>query len=566
MIKRISLKNIALITSAEIDFTQGVNVLSGETGAGKTVIIQAINFVLGAKADKTMIRYGEDFSVGEVVFDISKNLEVKSLLNEYDIDFSDDEIIIRRKLTIEGKNEIRINGVSVTLSMLKSVTSLLCDVYGQSEHYSLLKESNQLKILDLYCGKELEEEFSKIKQVIATVKNAQETLEGLGGDEKSRLAKIDLLTYQVEEIKKAELYDGEEEELIAKRKIFSNIEKIGEALQISRLALSDDNGAIDTTNIASRKLSLISDIGEEYSSLYDRVEQVVSELNDISSELENLIDNLDFDEREMARVDERLDLYYALKRKYGNSYAEIIDYYEKSSIELENLQNYSVLASNAEKVILDGFSALEKHYNAVTKIRSKYAKILIENITLELKSLGMAGAKFDIVITSQEDKKVLQSKGVDNISFYFTANKGEPLKTMSKVISGGEMSRFMLALKLVTEQVEEPITYIFDEIDAGISGVVAQIVAEKFTKLSIKNQIITITHLPQIVSYSDKSFLIEKSTVGQTTQTQIKGLTEEEKEQEIIRIIGGKDVSSATDLAKQIIANANSKKKLIKNN
>lgn len=566
MIKRISLKNIALITSAEIDFIQGVNVLSGETGAGKTVIIQAINFVLGAKADKTMIRYGEDFSVGEVVFDISKNFEVKSLLNEYDIDYSDDEIIIRRKLTLEGKNEIRINGVSVTLSMLKSITGLLCDVYGQSEHYSLLKESNQLKILDLYCGNELEEEFSKIKEVIATVKKAQETLEGLGGDEKSRLAKIDLLTYQVEEIKKAELYDGEEEELIAKRKIFSNIEKIGEALQLSRLALSDDNGAIDTTNIAIRKLSSIIDIGEEYSSLYDRVEQVVSELNDISGELENLIDSLDFDEREMARVDERLDLYYALKRKYGNSYNEIIDFFEKSTIELENLQNFSVLASNAEKVIEEGFLSLEKYYNNVTKIRSKYAKILIENITKELKTLGMNDAKFDIVITSQEDKRVLQSKGVDSIVFYFTANKGEPLKTMSKVISGGEMSRFMLALKLVTEQVEEPITYIFDEIDAGISGVVAQIVAEKFTKLSIKNQIITITHLPQIVSYSDKSFLIEKSTSGETTQTQVKGLTEEEKVQEIVRIIGGKDAENADDLAKQIIENANLRKKLIKNN
>ncbi len=566
MIKRISLKNIALITCAEIDFTKGVNVLSGETGAGKTVIIQAINFVLGAKADKTMIRYGEDFSVGEVVFDISKNFEVKSLLNEYDIDFSDDEIIIRRKLTVDGKNEIRINGVSVTLSMLKSVTSLLCDVYGQSEHYSLLKESNQLKILDLYCGKELEEEFLKIKDVISTIKDAQNTLQSLGGDEKSRLAKIDLLTYQVEEIEKAELYDGEEDELISKRKIFSNIEKIGEALQVSRLAISNDNGAIDTSNIASRKLSSISDIGEEYSSLFDRVEQVVSELNDISCELENLIDDLDFDEREMARVDERLDLYHALKRKYGNSYAEIIDFYEKSKIELENLQNFSVLASNAEKVINEGFSTLENHYNVVTKIRSKYAKILIENITKELKSLGMNDAKFDIVITSLEDKKVLQSKGVDNISFYFTANKGEPLKTMSKVISGGEMSRFMLSLKLVTEQVEEPITYIFDEIDAGISGVVAQIVAEKFTKLSIKNQIITITHLPQIVSYSDKSFLIEKTTQGETTQTQIKGLTEEEKEQEIVRIIGGKEISNAVDLAKQIISNANLRKKLIKNN
>ncbi len=566
MIKKISLKNIALITSAEIDFSLGVNVLSGETGAGKTVIIQAINFVLGAKADKTMIRYGEEFSSGEVVFDITNNNEVKNLLTEYDIDFSDNELIIRRKLTIDGKNEIRINGVSVTLTMLKSITSLLCDVYGQSEHYSLLKESNQLKILDLYCGKELQDEFAKIKQVISTVKEAQKTLESLGGDEKSRLSKIDLLTYQVEEIEKAELYDGEEEELLSKRKVFSNVEKIGDALQVSHLALSDDNGCIDALNIALKKLSVIADFNSEYSALYDRLEQVLDELNDLSCELENSLDNLDYDEAEMARVEERLDLYHALKRKYGTSYEEIMNFYQKSQIELENLQNFSVLATNAENVILNGFALLEKHYNNVTNIRSKYAKKLIENITKELKTLGMNDAKFDVVIESLEDKKVLLLNGVDSISFYFTANKGEPLKTMSKVISGGEMSRFMLALKLVTEQVEEPITYIFDEIDAGISGVVAQIVAEKFAKLSVKNQIITITHLPQIVSYSDKSFLIEKSTENGVTKTQIKGLTSEEKEQEIVRIIGGSGISDAVDLAKQLIANANVRKEIIKNN
>ncbi|MBQ9781941.1 MAG: DNA repair protein RecN, partial [Clostridia bacterium] len=222
-------------------------------------------------------------------------------------------------------------------------------------------------------------------------------------------------------------------------------------------------------------------------------------------------------------------------------------------------------ASKAEDAISNGFNALEKHYNNVTKIRNKYAKILIENITSELRTLGMKDAQFDIVINTLEDKKVLQNKGVDSITFYFSANKGEPLKTMSKVISGGEMSRFMLSLKLVTEQVEEPITYIFDEIDAGISGVVAQIVAEKFTKLSIKNQIITITHLPQIVSYSDKSFLIEKTTDGDVTQTHVKGLNEEEKEQEIVRIIGGREVSNAIELARQIIANANLRKKIIKN-
>ncbi len=565
MIKRISLKNIALITSCEIDFVQGVNVLSGETGAGKTVIIQAINFVLGAKADKTMIRYGEDFSIGEVVFDLTYNSEVKSLLNEYDIDFSENELIIRRKLTIEGKNEIRINGVSVTLSMLKSITSLLCDVYGQSEHYSLLKESNQLKILDLYCGKELQVEFEKIKEEINKIKQAKKTLEDLGGDEKSRLSKIDLLTYQIDEIQKAELFEGEEDELLAKRKVFSNIEKIGEALQVSRLALSDDNGAIDALNIALRKLSAISDFNNDYSTLCDRVAQVTDELNDVSIELETLLDNLDYNEMEMARVEERLDLYHSLKRKYGNSYDEIIDFYQKSQIELENLQNFSVLANEAEQVISSSFILLEKYYNNVTQIRSKYSKILVENITRELRTLGMNDAKFDVVITTLDDKKVLSSNGVDCISFYFTANKGEPLKTMSKVISGGEMSRFMLSLKLVTEQFEEPITYVFDEIDAGISGVVAQIVAEKFAKLSIKNQIITITHLPQIVSYSDKSFLIEKSTQGETTKTQIKGLTDQEKEQEIVRIIGGKEVSNAVDLARQLIANAKKRKEIIKN-
>ncbi len=564
MIKKLYLKNIALITCQELEFSSGINVLSGETGAGKTVIISSINFVLGAKADKTMIRYGEEFCEGEVIFDITKNNEVKQLLQEYDIDFSDDELIVRRKLYQDGKSQIRINGVQVTLQMLKSVTSLLCDVYGQSEHYSLLKESNQLKILDLYASKDLLEPITQIKSVVDQIKSAKKSLEELGGDEKSRSDRIDLLSYQINEIEKAELYDGEEDELIKKRKFFSNVEKIGEALQASYAMFSEDNGVVDLTSTSERKIDSVSSFSEDLSSLAERLSSVKAEVEDISYTLNNLLENLDYNEQEKAFVDERLDLYHNLKRKYGNTYEEIMEYFSKSQIELENLKNFSTLASGYENAISKGFIELDKLYKKVTKIRKEYGEKFSQEISKELTTLGMKDAIFKVEVLENGSLESLSVNGINSVIFYFTANKGEPLKTMSKVISGGEMSRFMLSLKLVSSSFEEPCTYIFDEIDAGISGLVSERVAEKFSELSKDNQIIAISHLPQIVSYSDKSFLIEKTSDEVSTHTIVKELSNIEKEDEILRIIGAKADEKSRQIAKDIIEKATKRKQEIR--
>ncbi len=555
MIKRMRLQNIALITSAELDFSNGINVLSGETGAGKTVIISSLNFVLGAKADKTMIRRGEESCFIEAVFDVSKNYEVKNVLKEYDINCDEVELIIKRKLNVEGKNDIRVNGESVTLQMLKSITSLLCDVYGQSEHYSLLKESAQLKMIDLYCGEELQVKLDKIKEIIDEIKTTKEKLLSLGGDEKSRFDKIDLLTYQINEIETASLYEGEEEELLSKRKLYNNIEKIGEALKIVHLSITDDEGAVDRVNLASSKLSQISDYDKEYNALYERILSVKSEIEDIGYEAENLLDNLDYNEQEKQRVEERLDLYYNLKRKYGSDYNSIMEFYSKSTIELENLQNFTKLATEYETALNKCYSSLNKHYSEVSEIRKKYSKVFSQKIQEELTTLGMKDATFSVEISTNNSEDILSYKGIDSVTFYFSANKGEPLKTMSKVISGGEMSRFMLALKLVSSVVEEPITYIFDEIDAGISGEVAKIVAEKFALLSKQNQIITITHLPQIVSFSDKSFLIKKYSDEESTYTMVEELDYNGKVGEIVRIIGGSGETAILN-AKEIIDKA----------
>lgn len=559
MIKSLRLKNIALVKSAEIDFSEGLNVLSGETGAGKTVVISAINFALGAKADKTMIRYGEKECETEVVFDVSGNAAVLNVLNDFGID-CDDDLIIRRRLNDGGKGDVRVNGVSVTVAMLKQITNELCDVYGQSEHYSLLKPSNQLKVLDAYIGDKLTNLKLKLKPLIDEIKIFREELESVGGSEQERLSKIDLLTYQVNEITAAELVDGEEEELLAKRKILANVEKIGEALSAAKAYLLEDNAGCDCVYNAFTKLESVSDLDVEYSALNDRMYSVKAELDDVASSIENIIDNLEYDGALAEQVESRLDLIKSLKRKYGNSYEEIIEFLSKSTIELENLENFEERSKQLNELILDRQVKVKSLYEKITELRREYADKFSKAICSELKMLGMKSADFKCVVTSSSDE-TLSENGINSVEFTFSANKGEPLKTMSKIISGGEMSRFMLAMKLVSANFADNSTYIFDEIDAGISGEVAEIVAEKFATLSKKMQVITISHLAQIVSFSDLSLLIKKSDDGDKTVTNIIPLDENGKINEITRIIGG-DVNSEISYnhAKETMYRANALK------
>ncbi len=539
MIKSIRIQNIALIELAEIDFFSGLNVLSGETGAGKTVIINAINFSLGAKADKTLIRHGESFCQTEICF-CELTSSAKAVLTDFGIDF-DDEVVIKRKLTIEGRSDIRVNGTQVTLTMLKALTLSLCDIYGQSEHYSLLNSNNQLAVLDSYIGRPIVELKEKTLPYIETIKKSRKILDENGGDERSRAVRLDVLSYQISEIEKADLYDGEEDELLEKIKLFKNAQKIGESLSIVNSAVVEDGGVADIISTALSKLSQISDFNSSYQELYDRLYSLKAEVDDISYTAESLLSDIDFDEAEKVRIEERLDLIKSLKRKYGNTYAEIMEFYQKSQEEYENLQNFETLSKECEDAILSSTKALEIIYESMHDLRQSSALEFSEKVEGELSTLGMKSAKFEVSV--EYSNKGLSSNGNSEVEFLFSANKGEPLKNMSKIISGGEMSRFMLALKIVAT--DNGGTYVFDEIDAGISGEVAKIVAQKFVKLSKKVQIITISHLPQIVSYADNNYLIKKTENGDKTNTSVCLLDSEGKINEIIRLTGGGDENVA---------------------
>jgi DNA repair protein RecN (Recombination protein N) len=558
MIKSIRIQNIALIELAEIDFFGGLNVLSGETGAGKTVIINAINFSLGAKADKTLIRYGESFCQTEICF-CELTDYTKELLTEYDIEF-DDEIIVKRKLTSEGRSDIRVNGTSVTLTMLKKLTLSLCDIYGQSEHYSLLSASNQLKVLDSFIGNDIELLKQKTLPELETIKKSTAILEQNGGDERSRAIRMDVLSYQIQEIEKAELYDGEEDELLEKSKVFKNAQKIGESLSVLNSAIVEDGGVSDILSTALSKLSQITDFSKDYQDVYDRLYSLKAEAEDLGYVSEDLLSNIDFNEEEKVRIEERLDLIKQLKRKYGNTYDEIMEFYQKSQEEYENLQNFETLSKECEKAILQAKTNLNNIYNEMFNLRSLSAVKFSSLVEDELSTLGMKSAKFSVLV-SRKDGEVLSSNGDSEVEFLFSANKGEPLKNMTKIISGGEMSRFMLSLKIVSSELGG--TYVFDEIDAGISGEVAKIVAQKFIKLSKTAQIITISHLPQIVSYGDNNYLIKKVENGDKTNTSVTMLDEAGKISEIVRLTGGGDIEVARLNAISSINTANEYKKSI---
>ena len=561
MLKILQIKNVALIGEATIDFEKGLNVLSGETGSGKSVIIDSINFALGAKADKTMIRHGENECVVTAVFDISKLNEAKRVLDDLGVEDAD-EMIVTRKLSQDSKSSLRVNGIPFTLGMLKSVTSLLVDVHGQSEHYSLLKESEQLAVLDKFADKKLADLKVKCAGLCSEFKENAKKAEEFGGSESERAIKADILKFQIEEIENADIREGEEEEelLIQKKKIQS-AEKLAEAFSTVQNSLSGENLAIDNVNSAIRGISSVTGLDEEYQSMFDRLKTVAEELSDISIAAEDSLAGLEFDDETADRIEERLDKIKTLKRKYGQTEKDILDFAVKAREEYDKIINFDAeylkLTQEKKRIVAD----ISKVYGEISEERKRTAKKLIEKIAVELRELGMKDATFDIAFAPLEtdENSTFSQNGGDRIEFLFSANLGEPVKPMSKIISGGEMSRFMLSLKTVISSYHEISTYIFDEIDAGISGKTAETVAEKFAKISKNIQVIAISHLPQIVSFSDCSFKIAKYTDNDKTYTGITKLSEHKKVEELVRLIGGdmnseSAVAHAEEMVKKAIA------------
>ena len=562
MIVSLQVKNVALISEAEINFCNGLNILSGETGAGKSVLLDSINFVLGAKADKTMIRYGEQYCLVTCVFNNLPN-EVYDILSEYDIERSD-EIIIKRKFDINGNGYIKLNGENVTATMLRKITSLLVDVHGQSEHFSLLNKSNQLECID--AGGNTFAILNELAQTVARLKQTEKQIDEIGGDPEARAARIDILNYQINEIENANLKEGEKEELQALKLKLNNLEKLSSALGGAYGALSNEGVVIDGLVFAEQSLKSVTEISDSYAQLFERIQAIRAEVSDISDAISDLSDDLSAgDFLNVDEIEQRLEIYHNFARKYGATISDINLYLQKVITERDNLLNFDQTTKQL-------FDARQKYRNEAYELcknlsaaRRKYAKCFSNAVTQKLEELGIQKAQFIIQFDDLPELcnvKTFNKTGLDKIEFLFSANAGEPVKSLSKIISGGEMSRFMLALK--TQTIGGCATYIFDEIDAGISGITAGIVAKHFAQISKNRQIIAISHLPQIAAMSDLSLLIKKDECEGKTYTQVHQLTEQSKLNEIVRLIGGSECDeTAIQHAEKMIENANAYKKSI---
>ncbi len=558
MLEKLTVQNIALIDRAEICFSAGLNVLSGETGAGKSVILDSIDFALGAKADKSMIRFGADECFVRAEFCPEQSERLSEALKEAEID-EEDTLVVTRRFSLDGKSSVRVNGCAVTASMLRKITSCLVDVHGQSEHFYLLKEANQLRLLDKIAGEGVEKAKNSVAALLLERKGILSELARLGGDEGERNRRLDILKFQIEEIERANLSEGEEEELLALKKKMQYAERILEGLNGASDALSADGAGLDGVRAASRALSGATRYDESLNVLSERLENALAELSDLSDCIESACDGLDFDGREAERVENRLDELKALKKKYGGGVIEVLKYLASAQEEYEMLSESDELVARLNQKLSEVDKKLYSACETLTKERKRAAKSFARRVTDELKTLNITAARFEIEFSpySETDVARANGEGLDEIKFLFSANEGEPLKELGKIISGGEMSRFMLAIKAQLSAEREIGTYVFDEIDAGISGKTARVVAEKFCKIAKNTQIIAVSHLAQIASSADSQFLIEKSSADGKTFTRVKEVRGEDRVLEISRLLGGEEDSELSlEHAKQMLESA----------
>ncbi len=524
MITNLHIKNIGIIDEIEIDIGKGLNVLTGETGAGKSLILGSLNIISGGRFSKEMIRKGENNSFIEVCLYEPEN--------EHSIDGT---IIISREINVNGKNMCKINGRMVTVNELKEFMKKIIEIHGQNDSQNLLDNKEHIKYLDNYTGKELKKLKEEYQKQYNRYNEIKKELKENYGDEKERQRKIDLLKYQYEEIENANLIDGEEEELNSKQRKILNSEKIAKTLSEVDILIGEN--AVDILSNSIRNLEKIENIDEKYQETINNLKSAYYEIQEVSRDISNYKEDVYFDENEQKEVEERIDLIYSLKRKYGNSIEEIQKYKEEVKEEIyriENLEEYTNKLKEEQNKI-------EKNLNDLAQImhnmREENAKKLAKEINSNLQDLEMKNAKISIHVNYIEDE--YYENGKDKVVFYIKTNVGEDEKELSKIASGGEMSRIMLAIKTVLASTDNIPVLVFDEIDTGISGKAANAVAEKLSKISEKHQVMCISHLPNIAAVADSHYFISKNIVNDRTSTSVKQLTEKEIIKEIARISSG---------------------------
>lgn len=542
MLSSLYIKNIALIEELEIELGGALNILSGETGAGKSIIIDSLNFVLGERADKSLIRYGASEAAVEAAFSDYLTPAVKEYLDEYGID-AEEALVLRRKMNADGRNECRINGKVTTLATLKGLTELLVDIHGQHEHQSLMKVVNHIRMLDGMGGEKLAEAKEGVRKAYAEY-SALKSEFARYGDENDRARKLDILKFQLDEIERAAVYDGEEEELLEKRKRIRNTEKILSALSSAQNLLDDYEGNSVTGNIkaAAGSLNPIATYDVRISELQDRLEGAKTEIQDVAETISDMARELDFDARSAESLEERLELVRNLIRKYGGSYERLQSFYETAAEEAAALENAGERVGELETLIVRAGKTLSEKAEYLGGLRRAAAAGFEKAMTEELKDLGMSGTTFKADVAGSYEPDEIGADGGDRVEFLISPNVGEPLKPLAKIISGGEMSRFMLALKNIAAQSDSIGTMVFDEIDTGISGHISAVVAEKMCNISRRRQVIAVTHMPGLAAMADTHYLISKSVENGKTLTRL--ILLDDDTDEIARLIGGNDYSA----------------------
>ena len=556
MLSELSITNFAIIESLSISFEKGLTVLTGETGAGKSIIIDAIHLLVGGRGSSDFVRHGEERAEIEGLFLLENASTVYDKAQELGIKIEDDMVVLRREITKSGKSVCRINGKLVTIAILREMGGSLVDIHGQHEHQELMDETKHLSLLDQFGSKQITKSLSEYEQIYAKYEQAIRKLKSLNDNEQQMAQRVDLYQFQLNEIVQAQLQLDEDEKLMDEKKQLSNFERIFESVQTSYNALKDEQKGLDWISLVMGEMETAAELNPEYKDMAEAVSNSYYMLEEVAGSLRSQLDNLEYDPQRINEIEARLNEINGLKRKYGQTISGILEYGAKIEEELETLLNKETHIDQLRKEISSLKKDLIIEGNELTSLRKKLAGDLTDAIHNELKQLYMQKTVFEVKINSGET--FISKSGMDEIEFYLSTNPGEPLKPLSKIASGGELSRIMLALKSIFSKHQEITSIIFDEVDTGVSGRVAQAIAEKIHKVSTDSQVLCISHLPQVAAMADTHLYIEKETQDGRTKTKVKDLDHEGKIKEIGRMISGVEITDITKKhAQELLETAN---------
>lgn len=556
MLLELSIENFAIIKQLYLTFHKGMTALTGETGAGKSIIIDAMGLLAGGRGSTDYIRQGKQKCVLEGLFELPKHSSFKVLLDDLGIDQRDELLIIQRDITSSGKSICRVNGRIVTLGNLKKIGAYLVDIQGQNEHQDLLQAEKHLQLVDSFGSQSFKDQLIDYQKKYDAYREFEKRVRAIQENEQSYIQRIDMLNFQKKEIEEADLQIDEEEKLVEERDKLANFQKIVDAFAKSHEILAGESGnSLDGIGEAAQEIQEVAYLDKEYEQINENVQNAYYLLQDAAGEVSNILDQMELDEGRLEEVNARLEVIRQVKRKYGESIAAVLSYDEKISAELEQVD---VTGNKLEEMQ----TALDQKHQNVWEIaeslhtqRKQIAQKLEKDILQELSDLYLENTQFEVRFF--EEKKELNRNGLDQLEFYLTTNPGEPLKPLAKVASGGELSRMLLALKSIFSKAQEKTSIVFDEVDTGVSGRVAQAIAEKISGIAYGSQVLCITHLPQVAAAGDYQYLISKEVQSGRTKTTVQEIDTTERVQEIARMLSGAEITDLTmENAKEMLTQA----------